>query len=393
VRVADFSWVGVGPLATQQLAWLGADVVRVESTARLDVFRGSGPKRGADPDASAYFGNCNRDKRGITLNLKRPGAREAALRLAERSDILVESFTPGFMRSAGLSYEDVRAVNPGIIMLSASMEGGDGPHAQFRGFGLTLQATVGFTHFTGWPGRAPTGTGVAYTDWVATGIALTALLAALEHRRRTGEGQYIDLSQLEACTWALDAEVLDFTVNGRIRERLGNRHPVFSPHGVFRCRGDDRWLALAVRDDGDWERLRGLLAADGVALPACESAEARRAAVEEIDAAIDAWTRGRDRFEAAAAMQAAGLPAHAVLDVRDVHEDEQLRARGHFWRTRHPVIGEVDWDGPAYRLTGTPLGPRNPAPMLGQANHEVYTELLGYSDEELAAMAAAGVLD
>lgn len=393
VRVADFSWVGVGPICTQLLATMGAEVIRVESSARLDVFRSGGPKRGNHPDSSAYFGNCNRDKLGITLNLGKKGAREVALRLAAESDILVESFRPGFMRSVGLSYEDIRAVNPGIIMMSASMEGATGPHTSFKGFGLTLQATVGFTHFTGWPGRAPVGTGTAYTDWFATNIAAASVLSALEHRRRTGEGQYVDLSQLEACAWALDAEVLRYTATGELREPLGNRHESMAPHGVFPAEGNDQWIAIAVRDDRDWQ---ALVAAMGEALPlelGQLGFEGRKEQEDAIEGALAAWTASLEKHALATSLQAEGVPAHAVNDMRDVAEDPQLEARGHFWKVTHPEIGEAGWDAPAFRLSETPLYPRNPAPKLGEHNNFVYREVLGCSDEEIAEMAIAGLLD
>jgi len=297
------------------------------------------------------------------------------------------------MADVGLSYDDVRKVNPKIIMLSASMEGGHGPHAQFRGFGLTLQATVGFTHFTGWPGRAPTGTGVAYTDWVATGLSASALLSALEHRRRTGEGQYIDLSQLEACTWALDAEVLDYSVNGALPEARGNRHREMAPHGAFPAAGNDHWVAIAVRDDADWQRLRTEAAFDGIDLPAAPSLQARLTIENELEQALSAWTGGFDKHALAERLQAAGIPAAAVADVADVHADAQLRHRGHFWRVRHEAIGEVDWDGPAYRLSETPMYPLRPSPLLGQDNERVFTGILGYSDDEFAHLLASGALD
>ncbi|MBA4180432.1 MAG: hypothetical protein C0506_07580 [Anaerolinea sp.] len=393
IRIADFSWVGVGPIATQLFAGLGAEVIRVESTARLDVFRSGGPRRGASPpDASAYFANVNRDKLGLTLNLSRPAARDVALRLAARSDVLVESFRPGFMASAGLSYEEVSAVNPSIIMISCSMEGAEGPHAGFKGFGLTLQATVGFTHFTGWPDRAPVGTGTAYTDWFATNIAQAAVFAALEHRRRTGEGQYIDLSQLEACIWALDAEVLRFTAAGAVRAAAGNRHLEMTPHGVFPCEGADQWIAIAVRDAHDWSALAALIGDPGLRKPAFLDVAARRAAEDEIEAAIGRWTSTWDKHRLAEQLQTARIPASPVNDVGDVHRDPQLRARGHFWRSSHPVVGEADWDAPAFRLSETPMYPLRPAPLLGQDNERVYREILGFSDDEISELIIAGVI-
>ena len=394
IRIADFSWVGVGPIATQLLGGLGAEVIRVESAARLDVFRSGGPRRGeSPPDASAYFANVNRDKLGITLNLSRPEARDVALRLAARSDVLVESFRPGFMASAGLSYEDVRAVNPSIIMISCSMEGAAGPHAGFKGFGLTLQATVGFTHFTGWPDRAPVGTGTAYTDWFATNIAQAALFAALEHRRRTGEGQYIDLSQLETCIWALDAEVLRFTAAGEVRAAPGNRNQAMTPHGVFPCSGADQWISIAVRDATGWDALASLIGDPSLQSPTFLDRTARHAAEDEIEATIGRWTASQDKHALAERLQAAGIPAYPVNEVGDVHNDPQLRARNHFWRLAHPVVGAADWDAPAFRLSETHMYPLRPAPVLGQDNERVYGEILGYSDDEIAELTVAGVIE
>ncbi|MFN0093681.1 MAG: CaiB/BaiF CoA transferase family protein, partial [Dehalococcoidia bacterium] len=308
-------------------------------------------------------------------------------------DVLVESFTPGFLDSVGLSYDDVRAVNPSIIYLSCSMEGAGGPHALFRGFGLVLQATVGFTHFTSWPDRAPVGTGVAYTDWVATHLAATALLSAIEHRRMTGEGQRIDLSQLEGCIWALDAEVLRQTVNGEQRPALGNRHPEMAPHGVFPTAGEDEWIAIAVRDDTDWARLAALIGDPSFADPALATLEGRRAAEDALEAAISAWTVTQEKYALAGKLQGAGVPAYPVASMADVEHDAQLRARGHYWPTRHAVIGDADWNGPAYHLSGTPLYPERPSPTLGQDNERVYRDLLGYTETELGDLLAEGVLE
>lgn len=393
IRVADFSWVGVAPCATQQLGLFGAEVIRVESARKLDTFRGSGPKRGADPNASAYWANCNRDKRDITLDLRHPAAHDIALRLIAESDVVVDSFTPGFMDSVGLSQAEVRAANPGIITMSASMEGSTGPHARFRGFGLVLQSTVGFTHFTAWPGRAPVGTGVAYTDWFATHLAQFALIAAIEHRDRTGEGVSIDLSQLEACIWGLDAEVLRLTLGGDERPALGNGHEAMSPHGVFPAAGEDQWLALAVRDDTDWARLATVLGESWTSAAELGSLGGRRANEARITGAIGAWSIERDKHEAAGLLQAAGIPAYPVNDMRDVEHDPQLTARDHFWPIDHPELGTVAFDSPAYRLSALPVVHRRPAPLLGADNEDVYRRVLGLDEESFVALLAAGALE
>ena len=297
------------------------------------------------------------------------------------------------MRDIGLDYEAVRAIQPDVVMLSASLEGQGGPHERFRGFGLILQAAAGITALTGWPDRPPTGTGVAYTNWVATHFAASALLAALAHRRRTGEGQYIDLSQLEATTYALDGALVDQLNTGRVMGPLGNRHPAAAPHGVFRCAGDDRWCAIAVITDGQWQALcRALGRADWESDEALATAPGRKAREDELERGLDDWCAKRTAEEVQQALQGAGVPAHLVADMADIENDEQLRHRGHFWLTDHPVIGPLRYDGAAYRLSDTRAGPRAPAPLLGQHNDYVYRELLGYSDDELAELVAEGIV-
>lgn len=395
VRVADFSWVGVGPNSTQMLAWHGAEVIRVESTLKLDTFRSGGPRPEGDrsPDGSAYWANHNRDKLGVQVNLRTPGGLEAAKRLIAVSDVVTESFTPGFMARIGLDYEAVRAINPDVVMLSMSMEGQYGPHTRFRGFGLILQAAAGITGLTSWPDRAPTGTGVAYTDWVAMHFAASSLLAALDHRERTGEGQYIDLSQLEAMTYALDGELVAALNGGEVVSANGNRHREAAPHGVFACRGEDRWCAIAVMSDTQWLSLceaigRGDWAADG----SLREAAGRKRREDEVEAGLAAWCGERTAEEVQQRLQAAGVSAHLVATMADVQHDPQLQARGHFWELDHPVIGPLTYDGPAYLLGETRAGPRKPAPLLGQHTEQVFRELLGYSEEELAELVVSGAL-
>ncbi|MDA0366635.1 MAG: CoA transferase, partial [Chloroflexi bacterium] len=395
LRVVDFSWVGVGPLATQVLALFGAEVIRVESATRLDTFRNGQPLAPGDgPNRSAYWANVNRDKLGITLNLRNEGAADPVRRLVERADIVTESFSPGFMHEVGFDYEAIRAINPRAVMISMSMEGQGGPHLGFKGFGLVLQATAGITGLTGWPDRPPVGTGVAYTDWFATHLAVTAMISALEHRERTGDGQYIDLSQLEAMTWGLDDAILRYAATGEVMAANGNRHPLHAPHGVFRCAGDDRWCAITVLDDSQWHALRAAMGDPAWAAdPALDAVAGRQAHEDEIEARLAAWTADQQPDALATRLQSAGVPAYGVADARDVQHDPQLAARGHFWEIEHPVIGRATWDAPAYRLSATPAYPQRPAPLLGEHNEQVYRELLGYSADELAELVAAGVLE
>ncbi len=396
VRIADFAWVGVGPNATMQMAFHGAEVIRIESSLKPDTFRSGGPRPAGDRslDGSAYFAKFNRGKRGMALNLQHPRAVEVAKRLVAVSDVVTESFAPGFLDRIGLGWDDLRAVKPDLIMASMSMEGQTGPHAGFRGFGLTLQATAGVTALTGWPDRQPVGTGVAYTDWIATHVAIIALLAALDYRRRTGEGQYIDVSQLEASSLVLDATLIDALNTGRVQPPLGNRDLRYAPHGVFPCAGDDRWCAIAATSDEQWRALANVISEDG-SLADDEryaSAAQRLAAQDELEPLIAAWTCSRSVDEVEQTLQSVGVPAHRVAAMRDVQEDPQLAHRGHWRRSEHPVIGDVSYETPAWRFSDTPPPPPAHSPLLGQHNEYVYRELLGYSEEEFTELLIDGVV-
>lgn len=396
VRIADFAWVGVGPNATMQMAFHGAEVIRIESSLKPDTFRSGGPRPPGDRslDGSAYFAKFNRGKRGMALNLQHPRAVEVAKRLVAVSDVVTESFAPGFLNRIGLGWDDLRVVKPDLIMASMSMEGQTGPHAGFRGFGLTLQATAGVTALTGWPDRQPVGTGVAYTDWIATHVAIIALLAALDYRRRTGEGQYIDVSQLEASSLVLDATLIDALNTGRGQPPLGNRDLRYAPHGVFPCAGGDRWCAIAATSDEQWRALANVISEDG-ALGGDEryaSAAQRLAAQDELEPLITAWTCSRSVDEVEQAIQAVGVPAHRVAAMRDVQDDPQLAHREHWRRSEHPVIGDVRYESPAWRLSDTPPPQPSHSPLLGQDNEYVYRELLGYSEEEFTQLLIDGVV-
>ena len=404
VRIADFAWVGVGPMASQNLALYGADVIRVESALRPDTFRNGGPYPPGPRtlDSGAYFGNYNQSKRAITLNLGSEEGRRLARELVATADVVTESFTPGTMAKFGLDYAALRAVRPDIVMISMSMAGHGGPWQRFAAFGLNLQAQVGFTHLTGWPDRAPTGTGVAYTDWVATHVAASTLLAALDHRRRTGEGQWIDLSQLEASLYALDAALLDAGANGGDMTRQGNRHPFQAPHGVYPCAleaepppgcEETRWIAIACRNDVDWRALCAALPEAGL------GDESRFATLlgrlenqDALDDRIAAATRAASIDDLEARLLAASVPCSRVATVADVQHDAQLWHRQHFSELVHPVIGALSWDLPAYRLREHPRPSVRPAPLLGQDNAAVVGDLLGHADAELAALVGGGAL-
>lgn len=396
IKVADFSWVGVGPIVARHLADFGATVVRVESGNRPDTLRLAPPFRDGQPgiDRSAFGAVYNTNKLGLALDLRRPAARGLALRLVRWADIVTDSMTPGSLARLGLGYEHLRAVKPEIIMYSTTQQGQTGPYRTFGGYGQHGAATAGLHALTGWPDRPPAGIFGAYTDFVAPWFLYTALVAALDYRDRTGRGQYLDQSQVEAGLQLLGPALLDHFATGRTAERAGNDDPQMFPHGAFACAGTDRWVALAVRDDADWAALCRVIGRDDWAAdPALADRERRRARAAQIEAAITAWTSARAPHEAMAALQAAGVPAGAVQSCEELFADPQLAARGHWWTLEHAVIGPHAYDAPAWNLSRTPAVPRGAGPALGQHSFEVCREILGMSEAEIGELSAEGVFE
>lgn len=397
VRIADFTWVGAGPFATKLLADHGAEVIKIESAARLDALRTMPPFAGHEKgiNRSGYFANRNTSKKSITLNLADQRGIAVAKRLVACSDIVANSFTAGTMERWGLGYAQCRELRPDIIFLSMPMHGGDGPHGQFVGFGAAMSALSGLYASTGYADGVPTGTGTNYPDHVPNPChAAIALLAALRHRRRTGQGQAIELSQVESTVCALGPLVLAAQDEAAaVPTRLGNREPGVAPHGVYRARGEDRWIALVCWTEADWSALCRVAGAGWETDPRFATCRARVANEGALDEAISRWSLQHDAFDLASRLQDAGLDAAAVQDARDVVErDPQLRHAGHWVRLRHPEMGDCLYDAPPIRLEATPGRLISPAPLLGQHTDEVLRAVLGMTGSEIADLRAAGVL-
>ena len=396
INIADFSWFVAGPLCVRYLADYGARVIHVETGRRVDGVRSLPPYKDNVPgiNRSGYFHNYNANKLGVTLNLEHPGAREIAIRLILWADILAESFNPGVMESLGLGYEEVRQVKPDIIMISLSSKGQTGPHSALPAVGMHLAALSGFIDITGWPDRDPSLLYGAYTDSIAGRFGAAAVLAALDYRCRTGKGQYIDLSQYEAGVQFLIPPLLDSAANERVLRRNGNRHPFASPHGVYCCKGDDRWCAIAVFNDEEW---RAMVRAMGSPSWADEARFAtvvsRKANEDDLDQLVAQWTLHHPPEEVMAGLQAVGVSAGLVATAEDLHSDPQLEARHHFWVLEHQEIGESTYDSLGSRLSGTPAELHRAAPILGQDNYYVYTRILGLSDDEFVELVDQGVLE
>ena len=395
LKVLDFMWVMAGPVVTRVLADYGATVIRVESPSRPGAGRSMAPFRGGQfaPQNSFFFDNMNAGKLGLALNLGCEEGREVARDLVRWADVVGESFAPRAFRRWGLDFESLRAIKPDLIMMSSCLFGQDGPLSDVSGFGTMGAAVATFIDLTGYPDRPPAGPFSAYTDTVAPRFALAALLAALDHRRRTGEGQYIDHAQIESSLHFLTPALLDYQLNGRVLTRMGNRDPDMAPHGVYPSRGDDDWVAVAVRDDADWRRFcaaieRPDLARDDryAVLPG------RLAGQDDLDAAISAWTATRTPAEAESILQAAGVPAHAVIRASSAVNDPQFVHRGHFVRVPHSLHGESVVEGSRFRLSRTPAR-IGPPPAVGEHTEQILKDILGYDDERIADLAAAGAFD
>ncbi len=378
------------------MADYGATVVRVETTKRIDTARTFGPfyTGRPGPENSILFQSMNAGKRGVTLDLSKPEGRAVALDLVRWADVVMEAFSPGVMKSFGLDYESLRKVKPDVIMLSTCIFGQSGPLSGFAGYGSLAAAISGFYFMTGWPDRPPAGPYNAYTDTVVPRFVLIAILAALDHRRRTGEGVYIDQSHIETALHFLAPALLDYTVNGRGPVRAGNRHPQIAPHGVYPAAGDDRWVAVVAETEEQWRALCDALGRPELANDErFATVEARLQHQDELDAIISQWTAQRDPHETEALLQGRGVPAGAVQRGADLWADPQLHHRGHFVRAPHATLGEILVEGTRFQLSRTPARVERAGPTMGQDNQYVLAELLGYSEERIADLTAAGALE
>jgi crotonobetainyl-CoA:carnitine CoA-transferase CaiB-like acyl-CoA transferase len=398
LKVLDLTWVVAGPVVGRALADFGATVIRVESSSRVETARHMPPFHGGKPgvENSALYGTWNAGKLGLTVDLSTAAGREIVENLIGWCDVVAEAFSPGLMQRWGLDYETLAARHPGLIMISSSINGQTGPAARLAGYGNVGAALSGYQAIVGWPDEPPIGPFGPYTDYVGPRVTLAVLLAALDHRQRTGAGCYLDVSQVEAGVFFQSAELADYFDRGAITQRIGNADRELAPHGVYECRPDDsgtRFVAVAVRDDRDWQRLgavlgRGDLAADGD----LGTAAGRRARAAELDAAIAGWTRQRTAEQAQQQLQAAGVPAHVSASSRDFCTDPQLAHRGHLIELPHPLFGRTTVEGPRYLLSGTPGRVSRAAPTLGQDNEYVLGEILGYDAGQISKLRDAGVL-
>ena len=400
VRIVELGQLIAIPAATKLLADMGAETIRVESCSRLELYRTISPydnsASGEYWNRAANFYEQNRNKLGVTLDLGKPKGIEALKDLVSISDVFAENFTPRVMANFSLEYEDLRACKPDIIMVSSTGYGYTGPWSGFGAIGYATEAASGLTHVTGYKGGPPVLPEIPYSDYPAAEHAAFAIVAALFHRARTGRGQLVDVSHAETMSSQAPEALMDYTVNGRTMERYGNEDPAMAPHGCYPCRGNDRWVVIAVSTDAEWSSLCDTLRVSGWRRdPRFSDRTSRRSHRAELDALIREVTREWDHYELMYALQAAGVPCGAVLDGREVLFDSHLRSRS-FFRTQehHPSTGmpPLPYAGPPWRMSETPLPPPRPAPLLGEHNRETLAGLLGRTESEMRQLEAERVI-
>ncbi|MEM7340752.1 MAG: CoA transferase [Actinomycetota bacterium] len=395
LKVADFSWIGVGPITAKALADHGATVVRVESEARLDGLRLQPPFKDGEAgvNRSNFHGTFNTSKLGLALDLKEPAGQQVARRLTDWADVVIESFTPGTIGRLGLSYPEVAATNPSVIMVSTSLLASGSPVSGLAGYGYHAAAIAGFQNLVGWPDLPPDGPWLAYTDTIGPRFIVPAVLAALDHRDRTGEGSHLEVAQLEVALQFLAPELLRMERHGVEAERIGNRSPAYAPQGLYPTRGDDQWLAVSVVDDDRWSRLVDVMGRPAWATAAAlATASGRQAAHDEIDANLARWTADHDGARLEADLAAAGIAAGVVQGSGQMAHDPQYVHRGFYAHHEHSEVGVMPYAGHQYRIDGYDHGPRFAPPCLGEHTYEVLTELLGLDDDAVADVAATGAL-
>ena len=396
IRITDLTWAGAGPYSTKVFSDLGAEVLKVESGVRPDPVRNGRPyKDGVQGlNRSGYFASRNNGKLSVSINLKHPASRDIVLALAAKSDVITNNFAPGAMERLRLSYEDVRRVKEDIIYLGMPMYGEQGPLARMLGVGMTIAAVSGMTSLTGYHDGPPLGPGTHFPDHAVNPYHATfAVLAALRHKRLTGRGMKIDLSQAESTLNAVGAAFTEWSTTGKEPARVGNRSATCAPHNIFRCKGEDEWCAITVLTDKQWQSLCATIdRADLGGEARYASAPGRLADVDQLEEAVAAWTAGRDAVEVMTSLQNVGVPAGIVESARTLmDEDPQLRERRYWQDVDHAEMGTTRFSSPPYLLDGERVDLR-PPPLLGEHTDEVLSRVLQYSGTDIQKLRDQGVL-
>ena len=386
LRVVDFTWVWAGPYCTRLLAEMGAEVIKVESRKRIDNMRLGAA---ADPNTANLniqpgWHTRNRNKLSINLDLTHPEALALCRSLIEMSDVVVDNFAPRVLPQLGLGYEELEKINPRIIQIGMSGMGASGPYRDHILYGNNQTALAGVGSMTGYPEGEPVNIGTAHGDPVVGYLGAFAIMAAVQLRRRTGHGTFIDMSQWEGMVHTAPEGVMDYTLNGRNYRPMGNRDEIMAPHGMYPCEGDDAWVAIAVSTDAEWESLCRVIGhPEWVHDPRFNDAYQRWKHQEWIDEALREWTFSRGKWEVTETLQAVGVAAAPTLSTAEMVDNPHIAARGFWVEEDHTEIGKALLPGPSFRLSRTPGRVYRAAPLFGEHNDYVFKDLLGLSDEDV----------
>lgn len=405
VKVADFTLGAVGTSIIRYIAQAGAEVIHIESRTRPEVCRCAGPfKDGVtNPEYCSFYTNYQNSKHFIALNLSEPKAIDIAWKIIMWADVVAESFIPGVMKRWGIDYESVKKVKPEIVYLSTCLQGQDGPHSNFRGYGTHGMALCGFNHLTGSPETEPGAIYGAYTDYVTPRLGGAVLIAALDYKNRTGKGQYIDVSQFECGVEYLAPVVMDYKVNNRLQTRNWNRVPDSAPHNAYKCfvnekdreKGKEGWVAIAVTKDDEWKAFCKVIGEPvWTKEQKFQTLLGRKKNENELNELVEKWTINFSAFEVMTLMQEAGVPAGVIEDYEDLEKDPQMIHRDHFvYFETHPYIGRIMHDGPPFKLSKTPSEVRFEAGTYGQDTEYICKNILKMSEQEIADCMAQGIFE
>ncbi|MQF92588.1 MAG: CoA transferase [SAR202 cluster bacterium] len=404
-RVLDLSRIWAGPYCTKLFADMGAEIIKMESLSVYDSHRGPvNPAKGiaAYPDGepgdepwnrNGWFNCLHMSKYGVTLELTKDEGRRVFELLVSISDVVIENFRQGSLERLGYTYEELRKHRPDLIYVSMPAFGNTGPWKGYLGYGIGQEQLSGMAHMTGYRGEGPMKSGINHGDPITGSHAAGVLMAALRHRRRTGKGMYIDVSQQESSVALMGPEVLAYQMTGQEPERRGNRSGWYAPANSYRCAGEDRWVTIAATNQDQWRSLAQAMDADGLADdPRFATKEARRENHDDLDRIISEWTIGLEAYDLTRKLQRLGVPAGPVLRGPDLLQDAHYKDRGTFVTVDHPQVGPKQYPGIPWKMSATPGVVRWPSPTLGQHNREVYGELLGLNGLEIDQLDQTGVI-
>ncbi len=399
IRILDFGQMWAGPHVTEWLSVAGAEVIKIETTLRIDFMRNVGipatiPIKERTPNHGSAFASLNYGKKSLTLNMNTPQAKDIFKKLVEISDVVTENFGGAVLDRWGVGYNHLKKIKPDIILYQGSGYGRTGPHSERPAYAEIVEAFDGSSYLNGYPGGEPNTVGVA--PWMDAGQAMHgafAIMCALYHREQTGEGQQIDAAMIEGSANFLGEALMDTVINDRVGERMGNRDNFMAPHGCYRCRGEYSWVAIAVSNDVEWASFCDAMGNPiWTKNPQFADQLSRFQNQDELDQNIKEWTKDLDAYEVTDILQKAGVMAGPSLGPKELIEDPQLKDRGFFIENDHPVIGRLLYAGLPFRLSNAPKGNYGPSPLLGEHNNYILGELLGFSKTEIEALGKDKVL-